>query len=55
VVFAGFTAISGLWFVIWGRKNYRGPQVTIADMGLTMGSDEAVVQVTKVKADGKKS
>jgi hypothetical protein len=31
VVFAGFTAISALWYAVWGRKHYRGPQVSAAD------------------------
>ncbi|KAF8756630.1 Amino acid permease [Rhizoctonia solani] len=31
VVFAGFTAISAVWYVVWGRKHYRGPQVSAAD------------------------
>jgi hypothetical protein len=24
-MFAGFTSISALWYVIWGRKNFTGP------------------------------
>lgn len=31
VVFAGFTAISAIWYGLWGRKHYRGPQVSAAD------------------------
>lgn len=25
VVFVGFTAIAGGWYVAWGHKNYSGP------------------------------
>ena len=25
VVFAGFTSISAVWYVVWGRKNFVGP------------------------------
>ncbi|KAG9125063.1 hypothetical protein FRC07_009113 [Ceratobasidium sp. 392] len=31
VVFAGFTAISAIWYAVWGRKHYRGPHVSAAD------------------------
>ena len=55
MVFAAFTLISALWFVIWGRKNYHGPQVTIEGMGLDMGSDETVVYTTKVKGTAEKA
>jgi len=24
-VFAGFTAISAVWYLVWGRKNFVGP------------------------------
>lgn len=44
VVFAGFTLISAIWYAVWGRTNYRGPKVSIADMGLAMNSDEGVVK-----------
>ncbi|KIO25996.1 hypothetical protein M407DRAFT_75027, partial [Tulasnella calospora MUT 4182] len=44
VVFAGFTFISAIWYAVWGRTNYRGPKVSIADMGLAMDSDEGVVK-----------
>lgn len=30
-MFAGFTAISAIWYGLWGRKHYRGPQVSAAD------------------------
>lgn len=44
VVFAGFTFISAIWYAVWGRTNYRGPKVSIADMGFAMDSDEGVVK-----------
>ena len=44
VVFAGFTLISAFWYAAWGRSNYRGPKVSVADMGLAMDSDEGVVK-----------
>jgi hypothetical protein len=25
LVFAGFTAISGVWYFVWGRKHFVGP------------------------------
>lgn len=53
VVFAGFTAISALWYAVWGRNNYRGPKVSIADMGLAMNSDEGVVKVTATPPEEK--
>ncbi|KAG8932771.1 hypothetical protein FRC03_003310 [Tulasnella sp. 419] len=51
VVFAGFTLISAIWYAVWGRTNYRGPHVTIADMGLAMDSDEHVIPVTDKYGD----
>jgi hypothetical protein len=25
VVFIGGTLVSGIWYMVWGRKNYQGP------------------------------
>jgi amino acid transporter len=27
VLFVGFAAISLLWYLVWGRKNFKGPQI----------------------------
>jgi len=29
VVFAGFTSISALWYFVWGRKNFTGPDMHV--------------------------
>jgi amino acid transporter len=31
VVFVGFVAISGLWYAVWGKKNYIGPALEEID------------------------
>jgi hypothetical protein len=32
VVFVGGTTISGLWYFVWGRKNYEGPPAQADDV-----------------------
>ncbi|KAG8855588.1 hypothetical protein FRB96_006782 [Tulasnella sp. 330] len=39
VVFAAFTMISAIWYVIWGRANYKGPKFTAVDLGFVTDSD----------------
>ena len=29
VVVAGFTAVSAVWYLVWGRKNFVGPVMHI--------------------------
>lgn len=31
VVFVGFVSISGVWYGVWGRKNYIGPALEQLD------------------------
>lgn len=31
VVFVGIVAISGLWYLVWGHKNYVGPPSDAVD------------------------
>ncbi|BEJ15277.1 hypothetical protein CspHIS471_0410440 [Cutaneotrichosporon sp. HIS471] len=39
VVFAGFSAIAALWYVTYGHKNYKGPQVAVLARRMSLSSD----------------
>lgn len=34
--------ISAAWYFIWGKKNYKGPEITPADMGFNVDSEETI-------------
>lgn len=38
VVFAGGTAISAIWYFVWGRKNYQGPPVKAEEVEVRRAS-----------------
>ncbi|KAG8985936.1 hypothetical protein FRB95_005301 [Tulasnella sp. JGI-2019a] len=54
VVFAAFTFISALWYVLWGRENYKGPKVTAADLGFVSDSDSDGTTVSVPPMEEKK-
>lgn len=34
VVFAGFAAISFIWYLVWGHKHFQGPPILLTDVPL---------------------
>ncbi|KAH6644918.1 gaba permease [Truncatella angustata] len=64
VVFAGFAAISMVWYVVWGRKHFSGPPILkseLADRGVgvvrghSIGDEETAVggEVAKKRSNEK--
>lgn len=41
VVFAAFTSVSAVWYILWGRANYKGPHIT--DIDVSPESDDTIV------------